>query len=235
MQFTIRTRVQNMLSFSQSHPTNFTLTYSLMFSLNCVVFSFSSRLGGNHVTNISLGSNLADGKWHSVRVKPTRRQTQITLDSYPKTELAGEGYDRHSLDGTLYLASAGKHQTRNRFRGCLADFDFDGRKVLAEVLRERKPQASQGNLRNGCVYDDNNYSLVSFLSPTFYMKIKVPKHSIGNANIFSTSFKFRTYLKEGVFISRTTSKLKLLLRLQSGLLLFEVALPNGYKLYLLLV
>ena len=179
------------------------------------------------MTNISLGSDLADGKWHSVKIKPTRRQTEITLDSYPKTELAGEGYNKHSLNGIVFVGSKGKQQTRNRFRGCLADVDFDGRRILVEALEKKSSlEMVSGNLVNGCRYDDSHYKLVSFLSPNSYMKITVPKYQVHS---FSISFQFRTFIKEGVFISKTTTKLRFLLRLHLGSLLFELALPNGFK------
>ena len=120
------------------------------------------------MTNISLGRDLADGKWHSVKVKPTRRQTEITLDSYPKTELAGEGYNIHSLDGIVFVGSKGKRQTRNRFRGCLADVDFDGSKILIEAFERRFPHITyMGDFIKRCVYENYGNSLVTFPSPNW--------------------------------------------------------------------
>ena len=181
------------------------------------------------MTNISLGRDLADGKWHSVKIKPTRRQTEITLDSYPKTELAGEGYNIHSLDGIVFVGSKGKRQTRNRFRGCLADVDFDGSKILIEAFERRFPHITyMGDFIKRCVYENYGNSLVTFPSPNWVMKISLPKHFPGLNNL-SISFEFRTRMKDGLFIRGAALNLKVLLRLESGSLWFEIMFSNGHR------
>ena len=185
-------------------------------------------MGGKHVTRIKIGNDLADSKWHKVRIKQTGRLTNITLDSYTVTELARQRrFHVLNLDTLIYVGGMGNDVSKNGFRGCLADVNFDDTNLLVGAFTRDKRFVVHGAIANQCSFEE--YSPLTFSSRNSYVKfLKIRKRSM-STDTFSTSFKFRTFIKEGAILSTTAVKVNFQLKLVSGSLLFEITADNGSK------
>ena len=181
-----------------------------------------------------------NGAWHTVKVTRRGRETKLKIDSQtPTTKLSPGLYDRLNLDSYIFVGGmtdrAKQHlgiRTRH-YRGCLADMKFDGIKLLEGAeqskvsgLTSNTPYTLYGDIAFKCELED--YRPVTFMTPQSYVKVTLPKLPQDN-DTFSTSFKFRTFYPHGLLFSRSAIKVKLNVRLRSGVLLYDVTAPNGSK------
>lgn len=207
------------------------------------IMSFFGRytlyLGGVEKTEIEAGRDLFNGAWHTVEVTRKGRKTILKVDSHtPTTKLVPGTYDRLNLNTYLFIGGMSSISKKHLgikaldYRGCLEDLEFDKIKLLAEareaeeLLVSNSPYQLVGKIPFHCELED--YRPVTFMTPQSYVKVTLPKLPQDN-DTFSTSFKFRTFYSEGLLFSRSAIKVKMSVRLHSGVLIYDVTAPNGSK------
>ena len=181
---------------------------------------------------MTAGKELADGQWHTVSVRRTGRKTELTLDGSSNTQLARGDFKELNLDDFIYIGGLGSNRRRyflndgaRGFRGCMKNVNFDNIPILDQARAKARNFQVHGTITYQCLME--RYEPVTFNAPDSFVKLTVPKLSQDN-NTFSTSFKFRTFHKEGVLVSRRAIKVKTYLRLDAGSLLYDIT-ANGAK------
>lgn len=154
------------------------------------------------------------------------------------TKILPGPYDRLDLNSYIFVGGMIDTSKKNlgirapHYKGCLADLEFDGIKLLEGVQEARRnlprstPYDIYGDMPFTCQHED--YRPVTFLTPESYVKVTLPKLPQDN-DTFSTSFKFRTFYPHGLLFSRSAIKVKMYVRLQAGSLIYDVTAPNGSK------
>ena len=116
--------------------------------------------------------------------------------------------------------------TRN-FRGCIEDLTFRGKNLIREAEGELLGYTVFGP-KGSFQCDRLDYRVVTMTSPDAGYRVTVKKLPTDN-DTFYASFRFRTYVDEGLLLSRSAIKVKLNIRLSAGVLLYDVTAPNGSK------
>ncbi|EDO39261.1 predicted protein [Nematostella vectensis] len=237
---------KNILSFrfKTIHPSGL-LIYSrgstwdyIQLELIQGALKYTAYPGGVDKTEIQLGKDLFNGKWHTVSVNRNGRLTMLSVDDLSTTKITPGPYDHLNLDGLIFIGGLSVN-TKNKvrikalnYRGCLSDIVFDRANLLDGAQKALGPAKTPspyqiyGNVLFQCDLED--YRPVSFLTPQSFVKVTLPKLPQDN-DTFSASFKFRTFHHEGIIFSRSAIKVKLNIRLHSGVLMYDVLAPNGSK------
>ena len=177
--------------------------------------------------------DLNDGKWHNLTITQDGRSATLQIDSVGDSHIIQGNYKDLDLDEYLYIGGMMPAlyrdyrvtETRN-YRGCLEDLIFRGRNLIREAAGELRGYTAYGEIVFKC--EPQQYRVVSLANPNSGFKVTVRKIPIDNDS-FSTSFQFRTYVKDGILVSRAAVKVKLHIRLSGGHLLYDVTAPNGSK------
>ena len=135
------------------------------------------------------------------------------------------------LDDYFYIGGLGHNAKRYfpkteiaTFRGCLSSVKIDDTNILEGAQERALNFKIRGDVSFSCVLEE--YKPVTFISPLSFVKFVVPTVNQQNGALEMT-FKFRTYHKEGLLLSRRALKIKMYLRLQKGSLCLDVIAPNS--------
>ena len=112
------------------------------------------------------------------------------------------------------------------YTGCMEDVTFQGIHLLQGAKDNAKDFKTYGKPEFKC--PRKPFVPITFLSRMSYVKLTLSKRSQDN-NSFSTSFKFRTFLRDGFLFSRSAIRVKFHLELSEGSLHSRVLTPNGTK------
>lgn len=163
------------------------------------------------------------------------RHTELDVDSVgPVSQIVQEEFYDLDLDGDLYIGGMSSSEYLNyaftndmkNFRGCLSNLTYQGKKLLREAQRKKEGYKTHGKVAFQCKKIDHR--AVTIANPNIGYRVTVRKLSVDN-NTFSTSFRFRTHINEGLILSRSAIKVKLHLHLYAGSLLYNVTAPNGSR------
>ena len=200
-------------------------------------FSYQVYLGGDHtrgmLTIVNPEKELNDGHWHNVTLIQKGRTNTLRVDSVSVSEIIQEEFERLNLNGYLFTGGMSRSHyerylvkdTRN-FRGCIEDLTFRGINIIKEAERGSSGYETHGKVAFLC--EQLDYRVVTMTNPNAGFRVTVRKLPADN-DTFSTSFQFRSHIKEGLLLSRSAIKVKMYLRLSAGALLYDVTAPNGSK------
>ena len=180
---------------------------------------------------VNPNKELNDGHWHNVTLTQQGRTATLQVDSVSVSHIIQGDYHHLDLNGNLFIGGMGPTDykyylvtdTRN-FRGCIENLRFRGKNLLRDAEGERNGFKVYGKVSFRC--EKLDYRVVTLANPNAGFRVTVRKLPVDN-DTFSTSFQFRSHIKEGLLLSRSAIKVKLHLRLLAGALLYDVTAPNG--------
>ena len=179
------------------------------------------------------GKELNDGHWHNVTITQQRQVVTLQVDSMSQTKIIRGVYFHLNLNGNLFIGGMSPSDYKinllteiKNFRGCIENLIFRGKNLLREAANKRSGYKVHGTVKFEC--KELDYRLVTMANPNTGYKVTVRKLPADN-DTFSTSFQFRSHIKEGLLLSRSAVKVKLHLRLSGGALFYDVTAPNGSK------
>ena len=155
----------------------------------------------------------------------------LFVDKITASNIFQGEYKHLDLDGVLYVGGMPEESyqffrvagTKN-FRGCLKDVMYGNINMLSGAITGLNGFVIHGEILFKCRSAANR--IISSSSPN--VSVRMPYRAI-EKYFFTASFQFRTYVKEGLFISLITSKMRLYLLLSNSVLVFEVLDVNGFK------
>ena len=156
-----------------------------------------------------LGNGLADDIWHQVQIeKNTKDGSTLTLyvDIDTKIIEVPGFYSRRLAHQTFFLGGVdvSKLQTRHwhlrnspfvPYEGCLDDAYVKINGLMILNLAKKGNATVSGRLVSGCNIAPGGYRPITFLKPDSFLKVIAPKNSTA-----SYSFKFRTYIGDGILL-----------------------------------
>ena len=179
------------------------------------------------------GKELNDGNWHNVTFTQRGRAVTLQVDSMRHSQIIQELFFHLNLNGNLFIGGMSSSDyklylvtDRKNFRGCIENLIFRGKNLLREAENKQSGYKIHGKVKFEC--KDIDYRVVTMAYPNAGFRVTVRKLPADN-DTFSTSFQFRTHIKEGLLLSRSAIKVKMHLRLTGGALLYDVTAPNGSK------
>ncbi|XP_068677964.1 contactin-associated protein-like 2 [Montipora foliosa] len=183
---------------------------------------------------LSSRKELNDGDWHNVTLIQQGRKAILEVDSYSETEILQEEFNDLDLKGNVFIGGMAPSdylkdyfvKDMKNFRGCLSNLKFRGKNLLREARGGQEGYKIQGKVAFECKKVDQRAVTIANRNAGF--RVTVRKLPVDN-NTFSTSFQFRSHIKEGLLLSRSAIKVKLNLRLSAGSLIYGVSAPNGSK------
>ena len=197
-----------------------------------VNFRFKSYIGGRTQAVINLGNKLSDGKWHSVYVLRKGKQTDLKVDKLHEVDLTAGSPKRLHLDEYFYIGGLGNNTKRyfprtdiSTFTGCLSNVQLNDIKLLEGAQQKTLNFIVSGDIVFQCGLED--YSPVTFISPLSYVKFVLQQSRNDQINTLVISFKFRTYVEDGLIISRRAVKVKMYLKLKQSSLHLDIIATNS--------
>ena len=179
------------------------------------------------------GKELNDGHWHNVTITQQRQLVTLQVDSMSQPKIIRGVYFHLNLHGNLFIggmsfsdSAINRLKEIQNFRGCIENLIFRGKNLLREAAKKRSGYKVHGEVKFEC--KELDYRVVTMSNPNSGYRVTVRKLPADN-DTFSTSFQFRSHIKEGLLLSRSAIKVKLHLRLSGGALLYDVTAPNGSK------
>ena len=172
---------------------------------------------------------LNDGEWHNVTLEQRGRTAILEVDKLQSSKFVQTDYQDLHLDGNIFIGGMRSsdykiHRPESRnFSGCIEDLTFRGANLIRKAETKRPEVSVYGNVAFKC--EELDYRVVTLPNPNTGYRVTVRKLHADN-DTFSTSFYFRTYIKQGLLLSRSAIKVKLNLRLSHGTLIFNVMAPN---------
>ena len=174
---------------------------------------------------------LNDGEWHNVTLEQRGRTAFLEVDKLQSSKIVQTDYQDLHLDGNIFIGGMRSsdykiHRPESRnFSGCIEDLTFRGANLIRKA--EIKDEVNvYGNVAFKC--EKLDYRVVTLPNPNTGYRVTVRKLHADN-DTFSTSFYFRTYIKQGLLLSRSAIKVKLNLRLSHGTLIYNLMAPNGSR------
>ena len=179
------------------------------------------------------GKELNDALWHNVTMSQQGHVVTLQVDAMSQSKIIRGLFFRLNLSGNLFIGGMSfsdytiYHVTdKKNFRGCIENLKFRGENLLRDVANKHSRFKVHGEVKFEC--KELGYSVVTIANPNAGYRVTVRKLPADN-DTFSTSFQFRSHIKEGLLLSRSAVKVKLHLRLSGGALLYDVTAPNGSK------
>ena len=172
---------------------------------------------------------LNDGEWHNVTLEQRGRTAILEVDKLRNSKIVQTDYQDLHLDGNIFIGGMRSsdykiHRPESRnFSGCIEDLTFRGANLIRKAEIKSPEVSVYGNVAFKC--EELDYRVVTLPNPNTGYRVTVRKLHADN-DTFSTSFYFRTYIKQGLLLSRSAIKVKLNLRLSHGTLIFNVMAPN---------
>ena len=181
---------------------------------------------------LDANKELNDGEWHNVTLVQGGRTAILEVDKLRSLKIVQTDYQDLHLDGNIFIGGMRSsdykiHRLESRnFSGCIEDLTFRGANLIRKAETKRPEVSVYGNVAFKC--EELDYRVVTLPNPNTGYRVTVRKlHAVNDT--FSTSFYFRTYIKEGLLLSRSAIKVKLNLRLSHGTLIYNVMAPNGSR------
>ena len=181
---------------------------------------------------LDANKELNDGEWHNVTLVQRGRTAILEVDKLRSSKIVQTDYQDLHLDGNIFIGGMRSsdykiHRPESRnFSGCIEDLTFRGANLIRKAETKRPEVSVYGNVAFKC--KELDYRVVTLPNPNTGYRVTVRKLHADN-DTFSTSFYFRTYIKEGLLLSRSAIKVKLNLRLSHGTLIYNVMAPNGSR------
>lgn len=183
---------------------------------------------------MSSKKQLNDGEWHNVTLIQQGRTATLEVDLRSNLKIIQEEFYDLDISGNLFVGGMSssdytkyhlKKDTRN-FRGCVENLTFQGKNLLREAESGLQGYKVHRSVKFECEKPD--YRVVTMANPNSGFRVTVRKLPADN-DTFSTSFQFRSHIKDGLLLSRSAIKVKVYLRLSAGTLRYDVTAPNGSK------
>ena len=181
---------------------------------------------------LDANKELNDGEWHNVTLVQRGRTAILEVDKLPSSRIVHTDYQDLHLDGNIFIGGMRSsdykiHRPESRnFSGCIEDLTFRGANLIRKAETKRPEVSVYGNVAFKC--EELDYRVVTLPIPNTGYRVTVRKLHADN-DTFSTSFYFRTYIKEGLLLSRSAIKVKLNLRLSHGTLIYNLMAPDGSR------
>ena len=181
---------------------------------------------------LDANKELNDGEWHNVTLVQRGRTAILEVDKLRSSKIVQTDYQDLHLDGNIFIGGMRSsdykiHRPESRnFSGCIEDLTFRGANLIRKAETKRPEVSVYGNVAFKC--EELDYRVVTLPIPNTGYRVTVRKLHADN-DTFSTSFYFRTYIKEGLLLSRSAIKVKLNLRLSHGTLIYNLMAPNGSR------
>ena len=181
---------------------------------------------------LDANKELNDGEWHNVTLVQRGRTAILEVDKLRSSKIVQTDYQDLHLDGNIFIGGMRSsdykiHRPESRnFSGCIEDLTFRGANLIRKAETKRPEVSVYGNVAFKC--EELDYRVVTLPIPNTGFRVTVRKLHADN-DTFSTSFYFRTYIKEGLLLSRSAIKVKLNLRLSHGTLIYNLMAPNGSR------
>lgn len=166
-----------------------------------------------------------------MNVLRTDRKTVLHVDNLRTTHVIDGSLKRLLLNDFFYLGGLSNNAKKyfpktdvSTFTGCLSDVqlnnDFD-------FLKGAQQKTSNFTVSGDVVFQCNpeNYSPVTFISRLSYVKFVLQPSVIQNALVIR--FEFRTYIEDGLIISRSAFKVKMYLKLKQSSLHLNIIAPKS--------
>ncbi|KAL9975254.1 hypothetical protein ACROYT_G012396 [Oculina patagonica] len=197
---------------------------------------YSSYLGGSHQGGISTitspSKDLNDDKWHNVTLTREGRKSVLSVDEIATSNIFQGDYKDLDLVNVLFIGGMKAESDQlfrvkatKHFRGCLEDVKYDSTDILLGAMMGLNGIATRGEISFKCRSRPNR--IISSTKPN--LSVRIPHRRLSTANFFTTSFQFRTHIKDGLLISFIAPKLKCYLLLSNSALVFEVTAVSGSK------
>ena len=193
-------------------------------------------MGGIHkhgkVKILNANKGLNDGEWHNVTLEQRGRTAILEVDKLQSLKIVQTDYQDLHLDGNIFIGGMRSsdykiHRPESRnFSGCIEDLTFRGANLIRKAEIKSPEVSVYGNVAFKC--EELDYRVVTLPNPNTGYRVTVRKLHADN-DTFSTSFYFRTYIKQGLLLSRSAIKVKLNLRLSHGTLIYNLMAPNGSR------
>ena len=181
---------------------------------------------------LDANKELNDGEWHNVTLVQRGRTAILEVDKLRSSKIVQTDYQDLHLDGNIFIGGMRSsdykiHRPESRnFSGCIEDLTFRGANLIRKAETKRPEVSVYGNVAFKC--EELDYRVVTLPIPNTGFRVTVRKLHADN-DTFSTSFYFRTYIKQGLLLSRSAIKVKLNLRLSHGTLIYNLMAPNGSR------
>ena len=181
---------------------------------------------------LDANKKLNDGEWHNVTLVQRGRTTILEVDKLRRPRIVQTDYQDLHLDGNIFIGGMRSsdykiHRPESRnFSGCIEDLTFRGANLIRKAETKRPEVSVYGNVAFKC--EELDYRVVTLPNPNTGYRVTVRKLHADN-DTFSASFYFRTYIKQGLLLSRSAIKVKLNLRLSHGTLIYNLTAPNGSR------
>lgn len=177
-------------------------------------------------------NELNDGEWHNVTLEQHGRTASLEVDKLRSSKIVQTEHQDLHLDGDIFIGGMKSsdykiHRPESRnFSGCIEDLTFRG----ANLIRKAEIKSPEGRVYGNVAFkcEELDYRVVTLPNPNTGYRVTVRKLHADN-DTFSTSFYFRTYIKQGLLLSRSAIKVKLNLRLSNGALIYNLMAPNGSR------
>lgn len=177
-------------------------------------------------------NELNDGEWHNVTLEQHGRTASLEVDKLRSSKIVQTEHQDLHLDGDIFIGGMKSsdykiHRPESRnFSGCIEDLTFRGANLIRKAEIKSPEVRVYGNVAFKC--EELDYRVVTLPNPNTGYRVTVRKLHADN-DTFSTSFYFRTYIKQGLLLSRSAIKVKLNLRLSNGALIYNLMAPNGSR------
>ena len=181
---------------------------------------------------LNANKKLNDGEWHNVTLEQRGRTAILEVDKLQSPKIVQTDYQDLYLDGNIFIGGMKSsdykiHRPESRnFSGCIEDLTFRGANLIRNAEIKSPEVSVYGNVAFKC--EELDYRVVTLPNPNTGYRVTVRKLHADN-DTFSTSFYFRTYIKQGLLLSRSAIKVKLNLRLSHGTLIYNLMAPNGSR------
>lgn len=177
-------------------------------------------------------NELNDGEWHNVTLEQHGRTASLEVDKLRSSKIVQTEHQDLHLDGDIFIGGMKSsdykiHRPESRnFSGCIEDLTFRGANLIRKAEIKSPEVRVYGNVAFKC--EELDYRVVTLPNPNTGYRVTVRKLHADN-DTFSTSFYFRTYIKQGLLLARSAIKVKLNLRLSNGALIYNLMAPNGSR------
>ena len=181
---------------------------------------------------LNANKKLNDGEWHNVTLEQRGRTAILEVDKLRSSKIVQTDYQDLHLDGNIFIGGMRSsdykiHRPESRnFSGCIEDLTFRGANLIRNAEIKSPEVSVYGNVAFKC--EELDYRVVTLPNPNTGYRVTVRKLHADN-DTFSASFYFRTYIKQGLLLSRSAIKVKLNLRLSHGTLIYNLTAPNGSR------
>ena len=180
----------------------------------------SKTIQGRH--SVLLGDNLADYRWHTVRVVRSGPKLDITLDNNRRSSSTRSTSEVLQLNHYIFVGGVDRTLSDDyhgadrvpQFIGCIRDIIFDSYDVLA--LGHSPNYRGVGSPKYECSRVE--YKPIGFPSPRAHLSLT----NYHSPRSFSLDFKFRSYDGNGAIAVKFAKRGKVFLNLVSGALTLKV-------------